>query len=319
VALAVFGRGVFYYAFQIATMAILVIAANTAFAGFPRLSSVLARDNFMPHSFGQHGDRLVFSTGIVFLGGLSAFLLIVFRGNVDSLIHLYAVGVFLAFSMSNTGMVFHWLKTRGKGWKGSLAINAVGAVLTTIVLLVVVVTKFALGAWIVIVLIPALIPFFLAVRRHYDRVGSQLRIQRDRLPTATFNQFVIVPIDDVNNASLRAMSFARTICRDIIVLHISTDPTRAQNVQAKMDTYARDLKFVVVETPLRSIMPPLLAYVEALHDQHTNAFISIVLPEFVTAHWWERLLHNRTADQLTRAFKKHPNVAVILVPYLLRQ
>jgi amino acid transporter len=319
VALAVFGRGVFYYAFQIATMAILVIAANTAFAGFPRLSSVLARDNFMPHSFGQRGDRLAFSTGIVFLGGLSAFLLVVFRGNVDSLIHLYAVGVFLAFSMSNTGMVLHWLKTRGKGWKSSLAINAVGAVLTAIVLLVVVVTKFALGAWIVVILIPAIIPFFLAVRRHYDRVGSQLRIQRNKLPPPTFKQFVIVPIDDVNNASLRAMSFARTICRDIIVLHISTDPIRAQNVQTKMSAYAQDLEFIVVETPLRSIMPPLLAYVEALHDQHTNAFISIVLPEFVTAHWWERLLHNRTADQLTRAFKKHPNVAVILVPYLLRQ
>jgi hypothetical protein len=139
------------------------------------------------------------------------------------------------------------------------------------------------------------------------------------LPPATFKQFVLVPIDDVNNASLRAMSFARTVCQDIIVLHISTDPLRAQSVQNKMSSYAPDLKFVVVETPLRSIMQPLLAYVEALHDQHTNAFVSIVLPEFVTARWWERFLHNRTADQLTRAFKKHPNVAVILVPYLLRR
>jgi amino acid transporter len=319
VALAVFGRNVFYYGFQILTMAILVVAANTAFAGFPRLSSVLARDNFMPHSFGQRGDRLAFSTGIVFLGGLSAFLLIVFRGNVDSLIHLYAVGVFLAFSLSNSGMVFHWIKTRGRGWKSSLAINAAGAILTLLVLLVVVVTKFALGAWMVVVLIPAIIPFFLAVRRHYDRVGAQLRIQPDKLPPPTFRQFVVVPIDDVNNASLRAMSFARTVCQDIFVLHIASDPVRSQNVQTKMNTYAPDLKFVVVETPLRSIMPPLLAYVEALHNQHANAFISIVLPEFVTARWWERFLHNRTADQLTRAFKKHPNIAVILVPYLLRR
>ena len=319
VALSVFGRNAFYYVFQVATMGILVIAANTAFSGFPRLSWVLAADNFMPHSFGHRGDRLAFSTGILFLGGLSGFLLVVFRGNVDALIHLYAVGVFLAFSMSNTGMVVHWLRTRGQGWKSSLAVNAVGAILTTSVLIIVVVTKFAFGAWIVVVLIPALVPFFLSVRRHYDHVGAQLRIKTDQPSPARIEQFVVVPIDDVNNASLRAMAFARTLSNRIIVLHISTEAEHALKVQERMKTYSPDLKLVVVETPLRGIMPPLLAYVNALHDQDPKAFISIVLPEFITQGWTGRFLHNRTADQLTKAFKKHPNVAVILVPYLLQR
>jgi amino acid transporter len=319
VALGVFGQNAAYYVFQIATMGILVVAANTAFADFPRLSSLLARDSFMPHGFTHRGDRLAFSSGILFLGGLSVFLLVVFKGNVDSLIHLYAVGVFLAFSMSNSGMVVHWWKSRGKGWKTSLAINAVGAVLTGAILIIVAITKFAFGAWIVIVLIPVIIPIFMFIRRHYDRVAEQLRVVPAQTPTVTLDQFVLVPIDDVNNASLRAMAFARTICNEIIVLHISTEASEDEKVQQKMRSYAPDLKFVVVESPLRAIMGPLLTYVDAIHKQHPGAFVSIVLPEFITAHWWERFLHNRTVEQLTKAFKRHPNVAVILVPYLLQR
>lgn len=317
VALAVFGNNAFYYIFQIATMGILVVAANTAFADFPRLSSILARDNYMPHRFLHRGDRLSFSTGIVFLAAIAAFLLVVFRGNVDSLIHLYAVGVFLAFSMSNTGMVIHWWRTRGKGWKTSIVINGIGAALTTSVLIIVAATKFILGAWIIVLLIPAIIAIFLFIHRHYARVADQLRIQPDRLPPSRINQFVLVPIDDVNYASLRAMSFARTICRDIIVLHISTDPDRAQRIEQKMKTYEPDLKLVILESPLRTFMRPILSYVDALHNQHPGSFVTIVLPEFITNHWWEKFLHNRTAEQLTRAFEKHPNVAVVLVPYQL--
>ncbi len=319
VALSVFGENAFYYIFQFATMGILVVAANTAFAGFPRLASLLAQDNFLPHGFLHRGDRLAFSTGIIFLGGLSAFLLVVFRGNVDALIHLYAIGVFLAFSLSNTGMVVHWWRTRGQGWKTSLAINAVGALLTSVVLLVIAVTKFALGAWIVIILIPAIIPVFMFIRHHYDRVGEQLRIVPEHLPPSKINQFTLVPIDDVNYASLRAMSFARTICEDIIVLHIATDTERVEKVRQRMKSYAPDLKLVVVESPLRSIMRPMVIYVEALHKQHPDSFISIVVPEFIPARGWERFLHNRTADQLTKAFRKHQDVAVILVPYQLQK
>ncbi len=319
VALAVFGQNAAYYVFQVATMGILVIAANTAFADFPRLASVLARDNFMPHNFQHRGDRLAFSTGIISLGVISAFLLLVFKGNVDSLIHLYAVGVFLAFSMSNAGMVVHWWKTRGKGWKTSIIINAIGAILTSVILVIVVITKFAFGAWVIIILIPTIIPFFLFIHRHYERVAEQLHIVPENVPPTKINQFVLVPIDDVNLASLRAMSFARTISKEVIVLHIAIDTTRIEKIQQKMQIYAPDLKLVVVESPLRAFTRPLLSYIETLHKQHADAFVTIVLPEFITAHWWEKFLHNRTADQLTQAFKKHPNVAVVLVPYLLRK
>ena len=319
VALAVFGNNGFYFAFQIVTMAVLVIAANTAYADFPRLSSVMARDNFMPHTFASRGDRLAFSSGILFLGGISALLLIIFRGSVDSLIHLYAVGVFLAFTLSNSGMVVHWWRTREKGWKSSLIINAIGAVLTVIILIIVVVTKFMLGAWIIIVLIPLLIGLFLTIHRHYTAVADQLRLTPEHLPPLTVDQFALVPIDDVNSASLRAMSFARTISKEVVVIHISTSAERAERIKKKMETYAGDLKFVIVESPLRALIQPLAVYIDALHEQRPNAFVTIVLPEFITAHWWERFLHSRTAENLLQALKKHTNVAVVSVPYHLEK
>jgi amino acid transporter len=319
VALSVFGQNVFYYIFQITTMGILVVAANTAFADFPRLSSVLARDNYMPHSFSSRGDRLAFSTGIMFLGGVSALLLVVFKGNVDSLIHLYAVGVFLAFSMSDTGMVVHWWKTRGKGWKTSIIINGADAILTTSILIIVIITKFMYGAWIIILLIPMIVPVFVFIHKHYNRVAEQLRLlSMQASPPQTIEHSVLMPIDDVNYASLRAMSFARTISKDITVIHIATDTKRAEKIQEKMRTYAPDLKLVIVESPLRAFMRPLLTYVDFHHRQHPQGFVTIVMPEFITAHWWEKFLHNRTAEHLTQAFKRHPNIAVVNVPYLLK-
>ena len=250
VARAVFGTSLPYYVFQIATTGILIIAANTAFADFPRLASVLARDNYMPHQFSFRGDRLAFSVGIVALGGIASLLIIAFAGNVDSLIHLYAVGVLLAFSLSNSGMVVHWWKTRGSNWQTSILVNSVGAVLSIATLIIVAVTKFALGAWIVIVLIPIIVTIFLSIHHHYRQVADQLRIVPGQLPPAQIEQLVIVLIDDVNYASLRAMSFARTISTDAVALHISTNAARAEKVQKKNDDVrggpaARDLGLAV--------------------------------------------------------------------------
>jgi len=317
VALAVVGKNIFYYIFQFATMGILVIAANTAFADFPRLSSVLARDNFMPHQFLFRGDRLAFTTGIVALGAMAALLVVVFQGNVDSLIHLYAVGVFLAFSLSNAGMVVHWWRTRGQNWQTSIVVNGVGAVLTTIILVIVAITKFQLGAWIVIVLIPIIVSILLFIHRHYAHVAQQLRVDPAHLPPATISQIVIVPIDDVNNASLRAISFARTISREAVVLHISTNEQRAEKIKEKIAQFAPDMRFIIIESPFRAFVRPLMSYIAALHSQRADAFVTIVLPEFITARWWEQFLHNRTADRLRQSFEKHPNVAVIQIPYLL--
>lgn len=319
IAAAVFGIGLPYYIFQIATMGVLVIAANTAFADFPRLSSVLARDNYMPHQFSFRGDRLAFSTGIVALGAIAALLVLVFQGNVDSLIHLYAVGVFLAFTMSNSGMVIHWLRTRGPNWQTSIVVNGVGAVLTGIILIIVAITKFALGAWIVVVLIPIIVGIFLMIHRHYERVAEQLRIVPGQLPPSRIEQLVLVPIDDVNYGSLRAIAFARSIAKTVVVLHISADAKRDAKIKEKIAKYAPDVKFVMVDSPYRAFVRPMLSYIDALHNQQPGAFVTIVLPEFITAHWWEGLLHNRTASRLRKAFELHPNVAVVLVPYLLEK
>ncbi len=316
---AVFGTNVFYYIFQIATTGILVIAANTAFADFPRLSSVLARDNFMPHQFLFRGDRLAFSIGIGALGAIAAVLVVIFEGNVDSLIHLYAVGVFMAFSLSNSGMVVHWWRTRGANWQTSILINGTGAVLTSSILVIIAVTKFALGAWIVILLIPTVVAFFLFIHRHYSHVADQLRVVPGQLPPATIDQLVIVPLDDVNYASLRALAFARTISHDVVALHISTQTERADKITQKLEAYAPDIKLVIVESPLRAFVRPLIAYIDAVHSRKPDAFVTIVLPEFITAHWWEGFLHNRSANRLRAAFERHPNVAVVLVPYLLER
>jgi amino acid transporter len=319
VARAVFGTNAFYIIFQVATVGILIIAANTAFADFPRMASIMARDGYMPHQFTDRGDRLAFSTGIIALGAIAALLIAMFQGNVNSLIHLYAVGVFLAFCMSNSGMVVHWWKKRGLKWKSSIVINGIGAVVTASILVICVVTKFMLGAWIVVVLIPLLVAMFLMIHRHYVDVAKQLTIVPEQLPSPKLDQLVIVPIEDVNYASLRAIAFARTISPDAIILHVSTDPDSADVVKQGIKTYAPDLKLIVVESPYRSMVQPLLSYVNAVHSQRPDAFVTIVLPRFITAHWWERLLHEHTALRLRKACEKHPNIAVVVVPYLLEK
>ncbi|MGE5138402.1 MAG: APC family permease [Rudaea sp.] len=317
IAVAVWGLGIPYYVFQIATMGILVIAANTAFADFPRLSSVLARDKFMPHQFTFRGDRLAFSTGILTLGVISAVLVVVFQGNVINLIHLYAVGVFLAFTMSDSGMVVHWWRTRGPGWKRSIIINGADACLTSSILIIVAVTKFALGAWIVVVLIPIIVSAFLLVHRHYAKVAEQLRILPDQLPPREMNQIVLVPVDDINYASLRAIAFARGFQKQVLVLHIAMQGDKGNKIKEKLEKYAPGTRLIVIDSPYRAFVRPLLGYIDALHSQRPDAFVTIVLPEFITGHWWTGLLHNGTANALRKAFEFQPNVAVVLVPYLL--
>ncbi|MGB8645390.1 MAG: APC family permease, partial [Anaerolineae bacterium] len=262
---AVLGVGIPYYIFQIATMFVLIIAANTAFADFPRLSSVLARDNFMPHQFLFRGDRLAFSTGIMALGAISALLVVIFEGNVDSLIHLYAVGVFLAFSMSDSGMVIHWWKTRGPGWKTSIVINGVDAVLTSSILVIVAITKFALGAWVVIILIPLIVAFFKMIHAHYLHVADQLRITPGQLPPTDIDQIALVPIDDINYASLRAIAYARKLSTEPVVVHVSVNHERADKIREKAAKYAPGVRFVVVDSPYRAFVRPLLSYIDALH------------------------------------------------------
>lgn len=314
---AMYGDGVFYYIFQFATMGILVVAANTAFADFPRLASILARDNFMPHQFSFRGDRLAFTVGISALGGVAGLLIFAFQGDTHALIPLYAVGVFLAFTLSQTGMVMHWRKLKTPGWKRNAIINGIGAVATAVILTIAAVTKFSHGAWVVMILIPVLVGGFMLIQSHYKRVADQLRIDPTQLPALTITQFVLVPIDTVNYASLRALAFARSMSSQIVAVHVNTDHERAERTKDKMRKFAPDITLVTLDSPFRAFVRPMIAYIEALHQQNPDAFVTIVLPEFIPAHFWERALHGRTAQRLRQEFETHPNVAVVQVPYLL--
>lgn len=315
---AVFGKNVIYYYMQFATMGILIIAANTSFADFPRLASILARDDFMPHAFRNRGDRLAFSTGIIALAAIAGGLVIAFQGNTHLLIPLYAVGVFLAFTLSQAGMVLHWRRLREPGWLRLSLINGVGAVATAVVLLVAAVTKFQHGAWIILVAIPVIVTMFLAISRHYQYVDAALDLspaKTETAPTARLITLVVIPT--VNFATRRAIRFARSISDSVTAIHVAFDKQKAAQVQAQLRRYDPDIQLVTLEDPYRTFAPPLVRYIRAIHESDPEAFVTIVLPEFVVRHWWERLLHNRDAQRLQAAFHFQPNVAIVNVPYLI--
>jgi amino acid transporter len=314
----VLGNGILYGIFQVATMMILVLAANTSFNGFPRLAFVLARDGFMPHQMLFRGDRLAFSNGIMILGGVASLLIILFGGSTHALIPLYAVGVFLSFTASQAGMVLHWWRLREPGWQRSLAINAFGALLTGLVLIVVGAFKFQLGAWLVFVLIPLLVLMFNGVQHHYAQVAKELAF--DPVEDAKIKppkQFVLVPVSELNKSSMRAIAFAHSISKDPVAVRIIYDAHEADEIRAQWTRWGNGTKLIMLESPYRSFIEPLLAYIDALRRQDPSAYITIVLPEFVPAHWWEQLLHNQTALRLKAALLFRKNTVTIDVPYHL--
>ncbi len=313
----IFGKSWFYYLVQFSTMAILVLAANTSFADFPRLSSILARDGFMPHQFAFRGDRLAFSYGIVALGIIAGLLIFLFQGDTHLLIPLYAVGVFLAFTMSQAGMVLHHRRVREAGWQRNMIINGFGALLTFIVLAIAIVTKFIHGAWVTVLLIALLVVLFLLVSRHYRAVATQLALQVKGKPMPPPRQVLLVPLGDLNLPSARALSFAHSLSRQVNAIYVTNTPEAAKDLAEKLKEFAPDVKLVVLESPFRSLLDPLLSYIDALHQEDKDVYITVVIPEFVIAHWWERLLHNGTAERLKRALKSRPNVAVVDLPYQL--
>ncbi len=317
IARAVFGTGFFYYVFQIATMGILVVAANTAFADFPRLAFFLARDDYLPHQFQYRGDRLAFSTGILALGSLGALLIVTFAGDVSRLIHLYAVGVFLAFTMSNAGMVAHWWKTRGEHWQTSMLINGIGAVLTFVILIIVILTKFEHGAWMIVIAIPAIVAIFLGIHRHYARVDAALKLSAAKPAPRTLKVRVLVILPSMNYAAQRALAFARTISKNLAVVTVAFDRETGEHVRAQLKQHDPNIQHIILQDPYRDFYEPVLRYVETLQTRDPEAYITIVLPEFIVAHWWERLLHNTAAQNLDRLFKQYENVAVVNVPYQL--
>lgn len=309
-----------YFALQFATMLILVLAANTSFADFPRLSSILARDRYMPHQFANLGDRLVFSNGIITLALASSALIVIFGGQTTRLIPLYAIGVFLSFTLSQTGMVMHWWRLRTPHWQIKAAINGIGALATGVVLVVIAVTKFALGAWIVLVWIPIFISFFQAVHRHYRRVAEQLSLEnRGSLPPIRRHR-VIVPIADVHRGVIAALNYARAISDDVTAVYVEVDPAETEKVKRKWADWGEGIRLITLKSEYRSIIGPLIEYVDKVDEPNRrDQVVTIVLPQFVPARPWHNLLHNQTAILIHLAFVFRRDVMVTDVPFHLEE
>lgn len=314
----VFGRGFMYYLIQAATALILFLAVNTSFADFPRLSSLIARDGYLPRQLANLGDRLVFSNGIIILAAAAGFLVAVFGGLTHALIPLYAVGVFLAFTLSQTGMVVRWWRKREPGWQAGLVINAVGALTTCVVLAVILMVKFSHGAWMVAVLLPLLVFEFRAIHKHYLGVAGRLRLEVvEKLPVRPTT--VVVPVAGLHKGVMRALRFAVGLNCPTRAIHIAIDADAAEKLQrqwAKMDI---DVPLVMVDSPYRSLTAPLLEYVDTLLAADPQAFVAVVIPEFVPEHWRHAFLHNQSAILLSFALRSRPNAVLVSIRHALAE
>jgi amino acid transporter len=320
IARRVFGGGAPYYTVQASTMLILLLAANTSYADFPRLSSILARDRFVPRQFANQGDRLVYSNGIMILSGFAILLIVVFQGDTHALLPLYAIGVFLSFTLSQAGMVRRWLRLRERGWRWRVWINAVGAAVTGVVLATLTVTKFVEGAWIVVLVIPILVATFLVMHRHYDEVAAELSLDGLEHPPE-FRHTVLVLVGDVHRGVVRAVQYARTLAPTAAVraVYIETDPARTARLEEKWGTWGLGVPLVVLASPYRSLLRPLLDYIDDIQSRGDDQMVTIVLPEFLPRRFWQHVLHNQTALLVKASLLFRKNIVVADVPYLLRR
>lgn len=330
----VFDRNsIFYLSVMAGTAIILVMAANTAFADFPRLSALEAADGFIPRQFTFRGSRLVYSKGIIALSIISSLLIVIFQANVTRMIPLYAIGVFLSFTISQTGMARRWWKSGhlkldeeiqeagsivkyDKQWKTKLWINGFGAVCTFVVMLVFATTKFKDGAWVIVILIPLMVAVFSAIHHHYQKLASKLSLDDYHSSYRIKRQRVVVLIANVHRGSLAAMAYARSLGSDVTAVHVSIDPKESEKVREKWDLYGDGTRLVVLNSPYRLLIEPLLEYIQKLLAiQGPNEVLTIIVPQFVPSHWWENLLHNQTALLLRFALLFKPGLVILEVPY----
>jgi amino acid transporter len=324
IAQAVFGQGAIFYVIQFATVMILILAANTAFAGLPTLASVMAKDQVMPKQFAFRGDRLAFSNGIIFLGLASAAVLIAFSADTHKIIPLYAFGVFTAFTLSQAGMVVHWRRHKEPGWRSAQIINAVGAVVTGIVAVIIVATKFTHGAWLSIVIMVVVALVLWRIREHYKDAERQLGLGADSAEdmahrgytaSAATHQSVIIPVDRIDRSVLRTVAFARTISPAAVAVHVTDERVAAEELRKQWEDALPDTRLVIVESPYRSLVEPILAYIEGLDRTRPGGNVIVVLAEFVPKHFWQKFLHNQLSQRLKKALIDRPNTVVVDVRY----
>jgi amino acid transporter len=327
------GQGFFYLSAISGTTIILVLATNTAFADFPRLAALHAGDGFLPHQLTSRGSRLVFSTGITALGLIASFLVFLFHASVTALVPLWAIGVFLSFTLSQTGMARRWwmighlapgeeVRQRGStlryepGWKVKMVVNGFGAVVTAIVTIVFAATKFRDGAWIVVLLIPGMVTFFFAIHRHYRTLAASLALKRDRPRMRLKRHRVILPISGVNEGMLIALQYARLLSDDVTAVYVSMDPVEAESVLKKWEIWGEGVRLVILDSPYRLLFEPLLDYIGNItKKRQPNEIVTIVVPQFVPRTWWHNLLHMQTATLLRFALLFKPGIVITDVPY----
>jgi amino acid transporter len=314
----VLGGETLYLMVQAATMIILLLAANTCYAGFPMLASLLANDGFLPRQLATRGDRLVYSNGILFLAGVSMFLLVTFQGDTHSLLPLYAFGVFLSFTLSQLGMVRRWAALRRRHWMHHAAINTVGAALTAVVMAVVGATRFLEGAWMVILVIPLLVVLFLSINRHYLRIREQLSVD-GFIPPKLGRHPVVVLVPGIHRGVVTALTYARAISPNVTALSVDLDPTATSRLQRDWREWAPDVPLIILESPYRSVLQPILHYIDQMEKQQDGAYMTIILPEFVPAKWWHHLLHNQTALLIKAALLFRRGKVAISIPFHLDQ
>ncbi len=303
---------------------ILVLAANTAFSGFPMLISVMANDEFVPRQLKMRGDRLSYSNGILILSVLSALLIIVFRANVTHLIGLYAIGVFISFTLSQTGMLLRWRRNKGKHWMPKAFINGLGAFVTGIVVIIIAITKFREGAYIVVFLVPVMMFLMLKVKKHYFAISRQLRVRPEEyqdmnISKSHYDNHVIVPVESINQSSIRALRYATTISDNVIAFCVAVNEDSEKKIRADYEKLNIDIPLIVKYSPYRRVVEPLLKYIEsAEYEYEPGDMITVILPQFIVKKWWHRLLHNRTRIYVERELLKHKHIVVSTIPLQMK-
>jgi amino acid transporter len=320
----VFSDGPGYLFVQASTALILGLAANTSFSDFPRLLYFMARDKFAPSQFTSLGDRLAFSNGIIVLGVLAAVLYAMFGGSTDALIPLYTIGVFLSFTLSQLGMVVRWRRVshkggeEAKGWKIRMVLNLAGAVATSVVLVIATVTKFLAGAWVVVLLIPVIVITAISINRHYRTAQSRVKTETPITP-GDVRPVAVVPISDLNDVQLQTLALARRLADEVVAVFISDDPEKIKDIKRKWEVWGNHVPLEIIESPYRSIVRPLLNYLDAVDAQNEGRTLMVVLPEMVYGRWWHQFLHNQTALRLKAALLFRPGTVVVNVPYHLAE
>jgi amino acid transporter len=316
---AVFGKNAFYYLIQTSTALILVLAANTSYADFPRLASLLAKDRFLPRQLGSLGDRLVFSNGILGLSAAAILLLFLFGGQTHHLIPLYAVGVFLSFTLSQSGMVVHHWRTRHDGWAKSMIFNVLGAITTLVVLLVIGGTKFLSGAWIVVILIPSFVFLFRRIRSHYVWTAKQLvsAAQRDFRPIVSVRHTAIVPVSGIHPGVLDAIRYAVSISKDTRACYVELNSETTARLTEQWKRMMPTVPLIVLQSPFRSVIRPIIDYITDVERETHDDVITVIIPEFVTRRWYHKFLHNQTAILLYAALRAKRGVVVTSVRHHL--